>query len=430
MKRPNYNAVLRMTGLKRDQTRGANPSTDSNSHAIDRKSLILFLLISILLCIAPSAFGSDWSTPATDFGKSIAGATGPGTITFAVTNSSSLTKADVGDIQHTLELQLRSSGVRIVTGSNANSDVRVTFSENLQGYLWVAEIKQGTETQVEMISVPRTEAPALAHSGPSVTIHKTLLWSQPTQILDAYVDDKRMVLLDATSVSTLVSHDGKWQRDQTINISSSHGFPRDMRGLLIPAKDRLADAYLPGTICNVAGGGGIALSCRDSDDPWPLGPRSALFNSGRNYFTGALFPVVSKPAGPFYSMVALPRSGYDLLALTGLDGRVHLNDGTNDRVLSSSTTSDWGSDIAALKSNCGGGTQILVTSAGDDTMSDSLRAFEIPDREAVQVSAAADFPGPITALWTHGDGSSVTAVAHNLRTGSYEAYGVSVTCNQ
>ncbi|MGZ4816083.1 MAG: hypothetical protein ACXVZV_11780 [Terriglobales bacterium] len=410
---------------------GANQDTSESPSGGDRITLVLFLLVSLILCVAPSAFAANWTAPATDLAKAVAGATGPGNVTLAVTNSSSLSKADVVDIQHTLETQLRSSDVRIVSGSTANSDVRVTLSENLQGYVWVAEIKQGNETQVEMVSVPRTEAPAVPHSGPSVSIRKTLLWSQPTPILDAYVDDKRMVLLDAASVSTLALHDGKWQPEQTIAINASHSFPRDLRGLLVPMKDRLADVYLPGTMCNVAAGSsGIALSCRDSDDPWPFGPRSALFNSGRNYFTGVLFPAVNKPPGPFYSVVALPRSGYNLLALTAVDGRVHLNDGTNDQVLSPSTTADWGSDIAALKSSCGAGTQILVTSAGDDTATESLRAFEIPDREAVQVSAAADFPGPITALWTHGDGSSVTAVAHHLRTGRYEAYSVSVTCNQ
>ena len=428
MKQPNYNAVFRMTRLKWDHTRGASPSADVEARAIDTKSVILFALVSLLLCVAPSAFGSNWTEPATELGKDIEGATRPGAISLAVANSSSLSNADVAAIQQALETQLRSSGVRIVPAANATSQVQVTLSENLQGYLWVAEIKQGNETRVQMVSVPRGEAPTVAHGGPSVSIRKTLLWSQPTPILDVYVDDRRMVVLDANSVSTLALREGQWERDQSIAITSSHNFPRDMRGLLVPVKDRLADAYLPGTMCNVAAGGGIAVSCRDSDDPWPLGTRSALFNSGRNYFTGALFPAVNKPTGPFYSLVTLSRQGYNVLAMTGIDGQVHLNDGTNDRVLSPSSTSDWGSDMAALKSTCGSGTQILISRAGDDTMTDSLRAFEIPDGEPVQVSAAADFPGPITALWNHGE--SVSAVSHNLRTGSYEAYSVSITCNQ
>jgi len=423
MKRSHYNALFRMTGL----TAAFSPGR-KRWERDDGIALILFLLVSIVLCLAPSAFAGNFTQPATELAKAIAGATGPGAITFTLSNSSSLTKSEVGDIQHTIEAQLRTSGVRIGSNSNANADVHVTLSENLQGYLWVAEIKQGNQTQVEMVSVPRTEAPSAPHSGPSMTIRKALLWSQPIQILDAYVDNNRMGLLDANAISTFSLNNGKWQRDQSLAITRSHNFPRDLRGMLVPAKDHLADAYLPGTVCNVSASSGIGVSCGDGDDPWPLGTKTALFNSGRNYFTGELFTAVSKASGPFYTLASLPRQNYSLLMLTGADGRVHLNDGVNERVIPASTTADWGSDIAAVKSPCGAGTQVLVTNAGDDTSTDSLRAYEIPDRDPVQVSAPADFPGPITALWTHGD--SVTAVARNLRTGSYEAYSVSVACNQ
>lgn len=404
MEAANYNSLFRMTGLKRH----------------------FWGSIFALLLMANSGFASNLSAPATDFARMIAGVTGPGVITLEVTNSSSLTKSDAADIQHTLENQLRTAGVRFGSNANASTDVHVTLSENLEGYLWVAEISQGTQTQVQMISVPRTETPVATHGGPSVTIRKTLLFSQPVQILDAYVDGNRMTLLDAKSIETFSMNGGSWQSDQAVPFTASHNFPRDLRGLLVPQKDHQADVYLPGTVCNVSANSGMGVSCHDGDDPWPLGPKSALFNSGRNYFTGALFPASGRPTGPFYSLVAIPRPSYSLLMTTGLDGRVHLNDGVNERVLPS--TSDWGSDISAVNSKCGNGTLVLVTTAGDDTVADSLRAFEIPDRDPVQVSAPLDFPGPITALWTHGD--AATAITHNLRTGSYEAYSVSITCNQ
>jgi hypothetical protein len=202
-----------------------------------------------------------------------------------------------------------------------------------------------------------------------------------------------------------------------------------MRGLLVPAKDHMADVYLPGEVCNVTASSSTAIACREGDDPWPLGARSALYNAARNFFTGALFPAGSKSTGPFYSLVEMARSNYALLLTTGVDGRIRVSDGGSERALAASNVADWGSDAASIKSGCGTGTQLLVTNAGDDTVADSLRAFEFPDREPVQVSAAAEFPGPIMALWTHGE-NSVTAVSRSLRTGSYEAYNVSVTCNQ
>jgi hypothetical protein len=293
----------------------------------------------------------------------------------------------------------------------------------------VAELKQGEQTQLAMVSVPRPQAAATSRNGPSVIINKQFLWSQPTQVLDAWVDNNRMVLLDAEAVSTFSLNSGVWQRDQQLEISRSHAFPRDLRGLLAPAKDHIADAFLPGTVCNVATGG---IACHEGDDPWPLGARTALFNSGRNYFTGAIFPAPGKAAGPFYSLAMVDRAGISFMVLAGIDGRIHVNDGVSDRTLSLNTTADWGSDIASLKTQCGGGTQVLVTGPGDDNVSDTLRAFEFPTGEPMQVSSPADFPGPITALWTHSNshGDAATAIVHNLQTGSYEAYSITLTCNR
>ena len=299
------------------------------------------------------------------------------------------------------------------------------FAHRAKGH---AAAQQGNETQVQMISVPRTTTAQVYKAQPNVTLHSVLLWSQPTPILDAFVDGNRMVLLDVESISTFTMSNGKWQPEQSAAATHSHNFPRDPRGLLVPSRDHLADAYLPGTVCTIGTPGHLEASCRDGDDPWPLGSKSALFNSGRNYFTGTLFPAVAKTTSPFYSLVELNRQTYTLTAFTGVDGRVRMNDGQRESIPSQSLFSDWGSDIAALKSSCGTGTQILVTGTGDDTTTDSLRAFEIPDREPIQVSVASEFPGPITALWTHNGGSSVTAVVHNLRTESYEAHSVTVTC--
>jgi hypothetical protein len=382
--------------------------------------LVLFLLTNCLLA-------ANLSEPATNLARLVSGTTGPGVITLAFANTSSLPKSDEIEVRRNFESQLRAAGVRIGSAADAHSDVRVTLSENLQDYVWVAEIKEGSETKVQMVSFPRTTAAQTSKTQPNVTIRATLLWSQSTPILDAYVDGNRMVLLDVASISNFSLKSGKWELEQSAELIHLHNFPRDPRGLLVPAKDHLADAYLPGTVCAINAQNSFSATCRDGDDPWPLESKSALFNSGRNYFTGALFPASIHSTAPFYSMAELSRQTYTLALFTGTDGRVRMNDGTHETVASSSTFSDWGSDIASVRSACGGGTQILVTGTGDDTASDSLRAFEIPDREPIQVSAATEFPGPITSLWTHG-GNTATAVVHNLRTGSYEAYSITVTC--
>ncbi len=401
----------------------------ANYNAVLAMKLLSRLRWCVLL-VAVSAFAANWTAPVADLAKAIAAASGPGTITLTVTNSASLPKDQVAEIQHALEAQLRTAGVRVGGAANANSDVRVTLSENLQGLVWVAEIVQGNNTQVAMVTVPRTLAPLPAKSAPSMTIRKTLLWMQPTQILDILVLDAaspkaRMMVLDAENISSYTIAGDHWQREQQWPITHSRPLPRDLRGLLAAAKDHAVDAYLPGTVCSVNSN---AVVCRDSDDAWKIGPRSAFFNSGRNYFTGALVPESEKPLPPFYAMTWLEKQNYSLTVSAGLDGRVRVSDGVNERTLPTATTADWGSDLAAVKSSCGTGAQLLVSPGGDDTSPDALRAYEFPDRDPVLVSTAVEFSGPVMALWSH-DGFGAVAIVRNLRTGQYEAYSISILCN-
>ena len=44
-----------------------------------------------------------------------------------------------------------------------------------------------------------------------------------------------------------------------------------------------------------------------------------------------------------------------------------------------------------------------------------MRAYEFPDRDPVAVSAAIEFPGPITALWTEAKGDTSVACGAKSR---------------
>jgi len=41
-----------------------------------------------------------------------------------------------------------------------------------------------------------------------------------------------------------------------------------------------------------------------------------------------------------------------------------------------------------------------------------------------------EFAGEITALWTEAKGASAIAVSHNSETGNYEAFRLSMACDQ
>ena len=99
-------------------------------------------------------------------------------------------------------------------------------------------------------------------------------------------------------------------------------------------------------------------------------------------------------------------------------------DGMTDQVIRGAK---WGSDLAAVHSSCGTGTQLLVSESGGPAQ-DSLRAFEIPDREPVAASAPLEFDGPIVALWPEGSGNGAIASVKREDTGWYEAYRISIVC--
>jgi hypothetical protein len=197
-------------------------------------------------------------------------------------------------------------------------------------------------------------------------------------------------------------------------------------------RDHLFDVYLPGTFCRSGASGSLAITCNGSDDPWPLtteeGGVRGFYAASRNFFTGALYPGIGKIATipSFYSATTLPRSGYTLWAVTAVDGSLHMVDGFTDQVVRGTK---WGSDLAAVHSSCGVGTQVIASDRGSDNAErDGLRAFEIVDRDPVAVSAAVEFDGQITALWPDGSGNFAMAIVRRRDTGWYEAHRISIAC--
>jgi hypothetical protein len=157
----------------------------------------------------------------------------------------------------------------------------------------------------------------------------------------------------------------------------------------------------------------------------------AFFAPTRNFFTGVLTPGVGKFTNvpKFYSAALLPREKYVLWLFAGMDGQTHFVDGVSDQV----ARFGWGDDLASVRTACGAGWQVLVSSqtpAGADQFEDSVRAYEFPDRDPVSVSAAVSFAGTITALWTESRGDTAIAVARNRETGKYEAFRLAMACGQ
>jgi hypothetical protein len=434
--------------------------------------LISFLLSTVFL---PSfLFASNLGDTARQLADRIANSSGPGSIALDVTNRSSLDEKSVREVRSALQAELRAQGVHVVAADQAMGTVNVVLSESLREYVWTAEIAIGTDQpRVVFASLPRIGKASLAAALP-ITLKKTLLFSQEERILDVALFDNagagmpvgapvsasaRLLVLDGTRVAIYRQQSGHWELDASLPITTTRPLPRDLRGRLLLRRDHLFDAYLPGTFCRSSASIPLTLTCAPSDDPWPLilggpvwgqfasdesadGAVRAFYATTRNFFTGALSPGIGKisTVPSFYSAAALPRSGYTLWALAAVDGTVHVIDGITDQTIRSA---HWGSDLAAVRSSCGVGTQLLVSGATDvsrgndrnganepyrELSRDNLRAFEIPDREPIAVSAPFEFEGSITALWSEASLSSAVAIVKREDTGWYEANRIIVTC--
>ncbi len=417
-------------------------------------------LLFLLFPGAPIPAGAaDWNVPEQQLARKIVAVTGAGPVSIAFENRSSLTRRESEIIQNGLRGALETVGVRLVKAEPAAVTIAISLSENLTSYVWVAQIRRnGGDSTVVMVSVPRAEGATGNRESVPLSLRKIPLWTEVEQILDVAVLEEsatptRIAVLNPEKVSLYRWQSGKWIEEQMLPITHSKAWPRDLRGRLVPARDHLLDAYLPGVICHSTAVMPLTLNCSDSDDPWPLvagawsgmnasvfpsagssnspsagfPPVRGSFSSSHNFFTGTLTPGVGKFTNvpKFYSAAPVGREKYVLWLFAALDGRVHVVDGISDQM----TTLAWGSDVASVRTACGAGWQVLATSSGG-LAQDSVRAYEIPDRDPVAVSAAVDFPGIITALWTEARGDTAVAIMKNQETGSYEAFRLAVACSQ
>lgn len=390
------------------------------------------LCSSLLLFLAGTMSAADRSQAAQQLSGKIAAKCGPGAAAASFRNASGMSASEVSDARRAIEQALRAAGMRLVPADQAAVLVNVTFSENAEGYLWVAQVRGGAgDDSVAMVAVPRASEQAAARA--SVAVRKQLVWLQQEPILDvAALGDSHLAVLGPERVLLLRKDAGmRWEREQELEIAHAKPWPRDVRGRLAPRRERLFDAFLPGVLCSSSARSPITLACRASDEPWPLTvgeqpPQYAFYGAQRNFFNGGIRPGFGerRAVAPFFSAAGLPRAGSTLWLFAGVDGALRLTDGVNERVLE---PRGWGSDVAAVPNGCAG-PQALITAAGDARAPDSVVALDVPEREPVAVSQPLEFPGPVTALWSAADGASAVAVSKNLKTGQYEAYSLTLAC--
>src|SRR6478672_6064591 len=154
------------------------------------------------------AFAADWRKPVLEMAGKISAATGPGVVALDITNRSSVSAADVEVIRRSITTELAAAGVRVWQPDQAAATVKLTLSENLDSYVWVAQIQQGTsEPAVAIVSTDRPASVVMTQSGPAMTLHAAPLISQPDSILDVAVlegSPRRAFALSGSAVTIYV----------------------------------------------------------------------------------------------------------------------------------------------------------------------------------------------------------------------------------
>ena len=392
----------------------------------------LFCLIvpALLFCQGAQDVPPPLPAVAAEFAQQIVSRAGsPSTVALSFQNISVLPPDSQEAVQNAMFNGFRNAGVKLVNSEPPQARVEITFSEDWQGYLWIANVQQSTGNKVVMKKVARAERTTTVRA-PMMTIRKNTVWQQDLPILDFHLDDKILALLEPEDVSVFVNDGGQWRARYTLGITHQQPWPRDLRGRLLVNGSQVT-VFLPGTRCN----GSISppsLDCRASDDPWPIDQQSviAFYSSRRNFFTGLLAgPNAGASVVPFFSAAAWQTGDSRSWLFSGTDGRTRLYQ--FDLSAPAAIFSAWGSNLAAVHSNCGSGWQALVSAPSDSVRPDSIQAVEVFGHEALPVSAPVELAGPVQALWTSGKNSEViNGILQLPATGKYEAFTLTVNCSR
>jgi len=343
---------------------------------LPRFSLLRAIIISVILVFAgvsaraqtTTQLPSDWTNALGSLADKIAAVTKRGeSLSLEVKNMSSLSAADVDGLHDVLVTDLSRRNRRITKESPADTALQVTFSEAVDGYVWIAEILDGVKENVVMVSVTAPKQKVSGREAP-IALRRKLIWEQEARIVDFGIlaDASMLIILDAGKLSFYGYQDKDWKLAREITITHPRPQQRDLRGRvdLQAGEARLPDAECAGDFRH---------------------PESVICT------------VMTAPSDP-----EIPR---EPIAVQGRNVE----------------------DYAVLAPVCDDSPLTLITGQGDWTEPDSIQAYVGKDPQN-SASSKIQFLGPVLELRRNADGKSARAVSRNLKTGKYEASIVSVSC--
>jgi hypothetical protein len=359
--------------------RMAGRSTPMTGTARSNLSYRTILILFVLLGAPIAARSGTLEDSAKELaGKIAAALPARDGVSVEVRNISSLAPDEVSMVEQTLEGELQNQGVRSAVNSTDMINVRVTLSESIQSFLWAAEITQGDALQVILLAVPRSSEDRIVSNAMPMTLRSEKFWEGSQRILDATLVNES----DGGHLLLLLTQDGLLIRKVGSDAMSVVPIPfdppvtRDPTWATIQTGNGITVRSVS-QICRVDGAALRVIECHPTEGP---------------------------PPGRVYEKIEL-----------GVPGPMHV---------------ERGSQIAAVQSVCRGGELYIAAGAGDYTEPDTIQLFESTIVNGIivekRLSDRLHFTGPVIALQFAG--TTPRAIVHNLRTGNYEAYRISIAC--
>ncbi|MFN7931868.1 MAG: hypothetical protein U0R19_01000 [Bryobacteraceae bacterium] len=142
-------------------------------------------------------------------------------------------------------------------------DVFLSLSENPQGFLLIAELRRPpAERFVEMATFEATQQATTIRP----VLSRRLLWEQNTPLLDVYIHDNRMLVLDTRQLAIYETRDGKWEPVTVKPIPSAP--TRDPQGAIEIANTQLT-LTLNDTRCEGTLQPTLEITCTPNLQPQP-----------------------------------------------------------------------------------------------------------------------------------------------------------------
>jgi hypothetical protein len=343
-------------------------------------AFLAFASFAIPLCAQTSATSPDplppkWGEAVTALAEKIAAGSAPARrISLEVKNLSSLRSEELDEIQRGLKADLQLLHLHISPATASDAQIRLTISEGTAGRVLVVEIRRGKERQVAILPAPNEPVSQEVSQPETISLAAKLVWKQLNPFLDFALyeslpdSNSRLLILDAERVVYYDFSNEQWNKLRALHIPHANPSIRHMQGRIDLAKNeiRLSDAVCTGSLATPTQ---IDCAAKEGAFSWGVG--------------------------------------------SGVPGHEE-------------------SLAAPLSQKCGGSQVVLVSGNGDWTEPDTLQGFEQKGNNTPPIPTGniLSFDGPILALGENGAGVVARAVIHNLKTGKYEAYLVTATCNR